>query len=297
MINLNKKNIRKWIAPQINNVGLLAVIYCLLNAGCQHKKVIYTPRGYNITKPDVTELGTKLREISGLCWVNDTTILANNDEAGKIFAINPKDKNNYDYRNVRFGKKDDYEDIVKVDSSIYVLISPGQLVEVKQYYDPENIQADVVADLPGKNEFESLYFDKSVNSIIMLCKDCHKEKDQVRSAYRFDLATHQLIDTPYYTIDLNMLKKKLQDSRAEFRPSAAAINPVDQKLYILSSIGKLLVITDLKGNIDQAIPISGTMFPQPEGITFAPNGDMYISNEAAQEERSSLLKFTYGKAK
>ena len=78
-------------------------------------------------------MGTKLREISGISWVDENTMLANNDEAGKIFTISLKDlKDTYPVFNV-FGAKADYEDIVKVDSMIYVLISDGQIVEVPGY--------------------------------------------------------------------------------------------------------------------------------------------------------------------
>jgi hypothetical protein len=53
------------------------------------------------------------------------------------------------------------------------------------------------------------------------------------------------------------------------------------------------VVTDKKGKIEQAFHISGIMFPQPEGITFASNGDMFISNEIATEQAATLLKFRY----
>jgi hypothetical protein len=43
----------------------------------------------------------------------------------------------------------------------------------------------------------------------------------------------------------------LNDDKAEFKPSAAAINPVTKKLFIVASVGKLLVIADKKGNVEQ----------------------------------------------
>lgn len=271
-------------------------LFVLLLAGCESKRVIYTARGYDITKPQSYELGTKLNEISGICWINDSLMLANNDETGKIFAIQLKAMGNFEYRNVKFGKKDDYEDIVKVGPYIYILISTGQIMKVANYQTEDSLQASIVATLPGdKNEFESLYYDSTVNSLIMLCKDCHKEKDRIRSAYRFDLETNMLVDSPYYQINMDAIRLKMDDTRQEFRPSAAAINPIDGKVYIVSSIGKLMVVTDLKGKVEQAFGISGIMFPQPEGITFAANGDMYISNEVATEPRATLLKYKYTK--
>ncbi len=274
---------------------LLFVLVLASLASCQHKKVIRTPQGYDITDPDKIDLGSKLDEISGIFWVNDSTMIAHNDENGKIFAINLKDRKDYDYRNIRFGEKGDYEDIVKVEDTIYILVATGSIIKVTGYKSEETIQSSVIATLEGKNEFESLYYDKDVNSLVMLCKTCHKEKDQIRSAYRFDLTTQTLVDTPYYTVDIKIIRKLLDDNRAEFKPSAAAINPVQNKIYMIASVGKVLVVADRMGKVEQAFPISPTLFPQPEGLTFANNGDLYISNEVATEERATLLRFPFKK--
>lgn len=274
-----------------NLLPLFFVLYIGV-AGCQTKRVKMTPGGYDIFTPDKTDLGSKLREISGIFWVNDTQMLANNDESGKIFSFNPSNKKDFTYPTIEFGGPEDYEDIVKVDSSIFLLISTGKIVEVKGI-NGDSTTVSVVAELPGKdNEFESLYYDKDINSLIMLCKKCNREKDQFRSAYRFNLDTYVLSDTPYYKIDINLVRQIAGDNRQDFQPSAAAINPVHDKLYIVSSIGKILVITDKKGTVQYTFPISSILFPQPEGITFSSKGDMYISNEAL-EDRATLLKFVY----
>ena len=276
---------------KIRNLMLVFFAFYLGIAGCQSKKVLLTPEGYDLQHPDKTDLGTKLQEISGIFWVNDSLMLANNDESGKIFNLNPSNKKDFTYPTVEFGEKDDYEDIVKVDSSVYLLISTGKIIEVKAQGD--SAHGTVVAELPGKdNEFESMYYDKDIHSLIMLCKKCNREKDQFRSAYKFDLRTYVLSDTPYYKIDINLLKQIAEDNRQEFQPSAAAINPALNKLFIVSSIGKLLVITDKKGTVQYTFPLSPTMFPQPEGITFSKDGDMFISNEA-MDDRATLLKFSY----
>jgi hypothetical protein len=285
-------NIKSRIGALLLPSVFLAVI------ACEHKKVVYTLEGYDMSNPEKIGLGTKLDEISGINWVNDSTMIANNDENGKIFAINMLDKKNFDYRNIKFGEKGDYEDIVKVGDTIYLLIATGGIMKVTGYKDDSTIQSTVVATVPGKsNEFESMYYDKDVHSLIMLCKTCHKEKDQIRTAFRFDLATNTLIDTPYYKVDVKAIRKVMDDDRQEFKPSAAAIHPIQQKVYIVASVGKLLVVTDKKGKVEHAIPISPIAFPQPEGLTFAPNGDLYISNEIATEERATILLFPFNQKK
>ena len=277
---------------KIRNLLVVFFAFYFGIAGCQSKKVILTPEGYDLQHPDKTDLGTRLREISGIYWISDTLMLANNDEAGKIFSLNPANKRNFTYPDIEFGGRDDYEDIVKVDSAIYVLVSTGKILEVKGL-NSDSAYSQVVAELPGKdNEFEAMYYDKGINSLIMLCKKCNREKDQFRTAYKFDLKTYILSDTPYYKIDINLLKQIADDNRQEFQPSAAAIHPKLDKVFIVSSIGKILVITDKKGKVQYTFPISSTLFPQPEGLTFSENGDMFISNEAL-DDVATLLKFPY----
>ena len=295
MINLNKNDNNVLGKIKTLPVWLLLLVFSVI-VSCKLKKVTYTPRGYDITKPQGIKLGTKLDEISGICWVNDSLILANNDESGRIFAIDLNVNNAGEYRNIKFGPKDDYEDIVKVDSAIYLLVATGKILRVTNYQDEATVKVEEVASLSGENEFESLYYDKELNSLIMICKNCHREKDKIRSAYRFNLANNQLIDSPYYQVQMDEIRKLTDDQGAEFRPSAASVNPIDNNVYIVSSVGKLMVVINKKGKVMQAFRISAAMFPQPEGITFASNGDMFISNEIGTEPAPTLLKFKYSPA-
>ena len=88
------------------------------------------------------------------------------------------------------------------------------------------------------------------------------------------------------------VKSLLKKDDAKFDPSAAAINPVNKKLYILSSAGNLLVIADNRGKPLEAYNLNPNNHPQAEGIAFAPNGDMYISNEG-KYGKPTLLLFRY----
>jgi hypothetical protein len=64
-------------------------------------------------------------------------------------------------------------------------------------------------------------------------------------------------------------------------------------LYIVSSINKLLVVTDTNGNLKQAYPLEAELFKQPEGIAFTASGDMLISNEAAGNGSANILIYKY----
>ena len=60
----------------------------------------------------------------------------------------------------------------------------------------------------------------------------------------------------------------------------AFVNEVDDKLYIVASVGKLLVVANkLTGKPENVVRLDPKLFNQPEGITITPEGDIYISNE------------------
>lgn len=239
------------------------------------------PMVYDFANPDEKmELGNQLHEISGMAWIpGKNMILAENDEKGKIITVDFKNRNDH-VSEEKFGGKGDYEDIVYNDGVIYMLISYGSIVKVTTE-DSELVTKEF--DLPekGNNEFETLYLDEDRNSLIMLCKECSKEKKtEIRTAYRFDLGTESYAPEPAYTIDVNKIREKINDKEALFKPSAAAINPVDGKLYIVASVGKLLVVADKNtGDPEKVIRLDEKLFNQPEGITITPEGDIYISNE------------------
>jgi uncharacterized protein YjiK len=239
------------------------------------------------------ELGKHLKEISGMAFIPGTNMmLAENVEKGDIFTVDFVNKKDL-VGKVKFGGKDDYEDIVYTDTAVYMLVSSGTVVQVATK-DSSFATKEFKLDIKGTNEFEAMYIDADGKSLILLCKDCSKEKNEIRNAYRFDLATQQFSAEPVYTMDIKTIQRLLSDDKAEFKPSAAGINPVNGKLYIVASVGKLLVVADKDGVVEEVIKLDPVLYNQPEGLTFAPNGDLYISNEAG-EAVATILKFKYNK--
>jgi uncharacterized protein YjiK len=172
-----------------------------------------------------------------------------------------------------------------------MLIATGSVVQVMTK-DSSFTTKEFTLDRGGNSEFEAMYLGADGKSLVLLCKECSKEKDEIRTAYRFDLATLTFSSEPLYSINIADIKKLLNDDKAEFKPSAAGINPANGKLYIVASVGKLLVVADKNGKIEQVFRLDPTLYNQPEGMTFAPNGDLYISNEGGGGI-ATILKFVY----
>jgi hypothetical protein len=240
-----------------------------------------SPEGYDLERPQVRELGKSLNEISGISYnTEDSSLLAVSDSRKKIISIQLKKQKLKDYTGEVVPPDQDLEDIVKQGPYLYLLSSKGLIYEVPlKAQDTTGVKSYPFWSTE-QNDFETLYYDGAAGGLIMLCKDCAADKGKrMRSAYRFDLETRKFDTTTYYTIPTDDVRKLLKNDDAKFDPSAAAVHPINKRLYILSSAGQLLVITDTRGKVIEAYNLNPDKHPQAEGIAFAPNGEMYITNE------------------
>ncbi|MEL6720372.1 MAG: SdiA-regulated domain-containing protein, partial [Bacteroidota bacterium] len=89
-----------------------------------------------------------------------------------------------------------------------------------------------------------------------------------------------------------MIHKALSKS---FAPSAIAIHPITKDWYILSSVGKLLVVLDQEGNIQNVEKLSARLMKQPEGLCFDTNGDLFITSEG-DGGKGRLFKYVFQRA-
>lgn len=260
--------------------------------GCTQKSH-GSPEGYDFRTPQKRELGKVLNEISGLNYNPENhTLLAISDSKRKIFQIDVKKQKLKDYAE-KFSKQADFEDIVKLNNTVYVLVSDGTIMSVP----PNAKDSSGTVSYPfwskDKNDFETMYYDSVANGLIIICKSCAKDKNQgVKSAYRFDLGKKRFDSSKFYAISTDSVRSAVRNNDANFKPSAAAIHPINQRLYILSSAGQLLVVTDTRGKVIEAFNLNPDRNPQAEGIAFSPHGTLFISNEG-KYGKATLQIFPY----
>lgn len=276
---------------------MLLVCAITLSIGCKQQSYA-SPQGYDLNKPQKENLGKVLNEISGITFNEDNnSLLAISDSKEKIFEINLNKQKLKDYTDRIVPSKSDIEDVVKVGADVYMLSSKGIIYEVPSKKNDSSSVKEYALSSAGQNDFETLYYDPSANGLIMICKHCPSDKGkEIRSAYRFDLEKKQFDSSVFLTFKTADVKKLVDDEDAKFDPSAAAIHPINKRLYILSSAGNLLVIADNRGNIIEAYKLNPEQFPQAEGIAFAPNGDMFITNEGKYGS-ATLQEFKYHEEK
>ncbi len=275
------------------NFKILVILLVLLKfhnySGCgADKKNSESPPQYDFNNPIKITMPSGLDEISGLSYyAKDSSVFAIIDEDGLLFKIylNGSGK----IKQWRFDKKHDFEDVVMHDSTFYVLISNGDIETLKFMGDSIINSKSQFPDASKKaNEFETLYYDNALG-LVMLCKNCEDDKKKVVTA--FVCKPDSSIYNPAFQIDVKPIADKTKEDKFHFKPSAAAINPVTNELYILASVNKLLVVADRSGKVKNTYQLDPVTFNQPEGITFTPGGDLLISNEKGEKDNATILIF------
>jgi hypothetical protein len=250
-----------------------------------------SPPGYRLGDPQKILLNQSMDEISGfLFYPPMNAFIALNDEQGKLYAIPLDGTRKYD--SWRFAKQGDFEDLVFTGKNWYALKSNGNIFAIRNPFTDSSSAENFSFPAGGRNELESLYFDDLSNQLIAICKSCSSDDKNEVSAFAFNPVTSQYSSSPVYRINVKEVETKLNQKKINLKPSAAAIHPVTKELYIIASVNRLLLVAERNGKLKDVYPLKVSLFKQPEGITFAPNGDMYVSNEA-QDGIANILKFPY----
>ncbi|WP_020599751.1 SdiA-regulated domain-containing protein [Spirosoma panaciterrae] len=270
-------------------IGLL-----LLLAGCgpsskktdkPEAETLETPfkMPYQLSKPaENYTLPKELKEISGLTYFKDDKLLCVQDEEAVVYVFDTKKgKVTSDYG---FGGYGDFEGIEYVNDEVYILESNGNLFRFK----PESKQIGrTKTDLPEKTEVEGLGYDPKTKRLLIAVKEGKGSAD--KAIYSFDLLNKEVFR------DMSLNDEQLEAAGIDtktYKPSGIAVHPITGDWYILTSAGKRLVITSRRAKIKYSEPLDPKLFRQPEGICFAPNGDLFIASEG-DGKKGYILKFDY----
>lgn len=277
----------------IKYYALLLLFFSCQAIGEKQGKQHSSPQGYQLNKPERFKVRESLQEISGLVYNgDDSNFIANNDEQGKLFQVGLRTTD--PYPSWKFGKGGDYEEVVHAGNNWLVVKSNGTLYQVQHLFTDTTESVEYHFPVRGKREFEAAYYDAGKNALLVICKSCEEDKGQkTTSVYSFRMDSMRYDSAAAFQFSNSDIPGLKESPSKHFRPSAAAVHPIENKVFIVASINRLLVITDLSGKVLESHVLPRKHFSQPEGITFAPNGDMYISNEGDEENTADILKYKY----
>lgn len=239
---------------------------------------------YTVNKPsEIRFLPAGLEEVSGLALMPETTheLACLQDEAGIVYIYNWLE--NKITRRINFQVYDDFEGIEIVGQDGFALTSNGDFYRIpglNQQATKTKIKIDKDQDLEG------LGYDADNNRLLILPKS-EVEKGKLL-IYQYDLGLKSFDKKPVLQVSAKAVKKyfagknipyKGDKKQFPFRPSGIAVHPFTKNIYIIAAVGKTLCVLSPTGKILRIEQFSEAIYPQPEGITFFPNGDLVIASE------------------
>jgi uncharacterized protein YjiK len=276
----------------------------LLFPGCTSPSKVPLP--FDFYHPsEIIKLPQSLHEISGITFYRKNELACVQDEKGIVFFYNiKKDKLR---SSIDFGKNKDYEGITNVNDTLFVLRSNGVISEIDSTSET-GYANEYDTFLSKENNCEGLCYDQQHNRLLVACKGKPKKKTaerHMKAIYSFDLQTRTMDKKPAFIINpdsveahlipltagnffSNFLKRDVEKD-FQFEPSELCIDTITQDIYILSSVGKTLLVLNSDGNIKCAIHLDPAIFKQPEGLTFSKDGNIFISDEG-REGHANLIR-------
>lgn len=239
------------------------------------------PIAYDMNNPDIFYLWDVLHEVSGITFSENETdrLYAVEDETGTLYRFQLHSK---DLGEIKFAKKGDYEGLAVSRGRVIVMRSDGKLYSFKEpgEFTGSLAGVDEWKGLVPKAEYESLAALPD-GSVFLLCKECDVDKKTGRtSGYKLLLDdSGRMSKVAEFSIDHKQIDHFVSLDGKDFRPSALSRNPLTGEWYILSSVNKMLVITDEQFQVREAYPLDPKIYNQPEGLTFDDSGNLYVSNE------------------
>lgn len=233
-----------------------------------------------------------LDEISGHIFLpgNDSVVYAVQDEQGVLYGYNLPKQQLQD--SIVFAGAGDFEGVTTDGSYFYVLKSNGAIASFPTGGMTKPIDVQHFEKLVPKGEYESLGIDTTQKKLFLLCKHCKDDKkSNTTTGYIIDYTPEGTLryDTSF-TIDLNKVSAVLGKNKKEFRPSAITKRASSNEWYILSSLDKMILITDPNFEPLRIIPLSRKAYEQPEGIAFDSQDRLYISSEKGNTSSAMLYQ-------
>lgn len=250
---------------------------------------------YNLLAPSLAlQLADPaFRELSGLGPTDkDNEFVAVSDERGEVLWMDTTGKIT---RRVVFRDKGDFEGIEMVGQCVYALKSNGDIYEIGCW---ESDKTEVVntykTSLKKADDTEGLGYDPRRQALLVACKG-DPQQNTDRDIFAFNLKTKTLEIPPVYVVHPDEVNQRVPYAEEEkhdfFSPSGIAIQPQTQDVYLISTALKRLVVLDYQtGKIKYAVRLDKHLLPQPEGISFDREGNLYLGSEGKGGD-GRLLRF------
>ena len=233
------------------------------------------------------QMPPELLEISGLSYIDAARFACVQDELGKIFIYNIR--TSVIEKEIPFAAPGDYEGLAVVGESAWVLRADGTLFEVANFNSKPEVKK-INTHLTAQQNAEGLCYDKNNNRLLVAIKDEEPGNPDYKGIYSFDLGDRKMPEAPVFKIDMKdkifLHAGKTRKKDQVIKPSAIAIHPATGDIYVTDGPKAKLLVMNKSGRVEKLYQLNNRDFGQPEGITFSPGGELFISNEGSKSPGS-----------
>jgi uncharacterized protein YjiK len=271
---------------------------------------------YEIDRPDAYfSLPLELQEISGLSMeISERFVWCVQDEKASFTKLTSQMV--VSRRKFPFGKPVIMKAFNRSGKRFMSLKAPEQFTRYTIWENPTSKLKSTTLNWEKANDVEGLTFDVKNNRLLLACKgSAHITSDTVsleKAIYEFSLDSFKLNTTPAFLIhfedvrglvkttptlkNFEKLSEYFQPGETEFtfNPSGISIHPLTGEIYLLSATKKLMAVLSPEGEMLYIEKMKKKLHPQPEGICFASDGTLYISNEG-KDGKAKLYKYSMKK--
>lgn len=242
------------------------------------------------------KLDEDLAEISGLAFSADGRLFAHGDQDATIWQLDPRQGTVVKTFSLAPGngktpdmgkpqKKHhltgDFEDIQIVGDRFYLVSSNGIIVEFAEGADGARVPFTAYdTGLGARCEVEGLTYDPATRALLILCKHPHAAewKDQI-VVMGWSLGSHQLEATPRLRVPYAQVARAT--GAPIFHGSAIALAPGGKSFDLIAGPQRTFLELGPDGRVLGGGALDQARHRQPEGLAFAPDGTLLISDEAA----------------
>jgi hypothetical protein len=252
---------------------------------------------YTLQKPSASwKMPNELVEISGNAWVDDTHMLAIEDEQPNLYLVR-LDKEAVIEKTIPFApesiKNFDLEDVAFYDNTAYALWSHGTIYQVEDWQASPRVR-NMETGLKKADFTEAICYDPVMKRLLVayrLDPGITEENDSRSVIYRLDSKTGKVDDQPVLQIDKKDFGKG-GEKRFSFHPSAIAVHPLNGDIYVLSNKNTMgLAYYSHDGKFKGFYELDEELLPQPQGMCIAPDGTLFISTEGNRNVPAKIYRY------
>lgn len=232
------------------------------------------------------KLPGRLQEISGLALSENGTVLAHDDEEGTVFAVDLATgtvAKSFELTDARGRIDADFEGLAVAGGRVYLVTSDGHVYEAAEGVAGGRAPCVVYDTRLGKDyEIEGLAYEPGARELLLASKAARGTASRgPLYVFRWSTETKRLVEGGRIAIPVRDIAKRL--GRGAFAPSGIERHPLSGNYVLVAGPQHALAEIAPDGTLLGARELSGQWHRQPEGITFAADGRLIVSDEGASK--------------